>query len=454
MLSRLVSTVPEHNSASSGGTSSFLSAMGWTTGLRVAGLPLQFGVFVLVARLYDLRSVGTYAVANSIWQVFKGLGPLGLDLAALRFGAALRSQGDWGALRAIEAKSQRTVGVVNSCLAGLMAIAGLSWLSRGDASPSVIAIVSMGVPIYALLGLQVAQLRARELVRLAQFPESILLNVFTGLAILLASRLAPGAIVWALLGTLASAFTIVVVYAVRFRGLHRTASVADTADWRGVASTAAHMFVGQALVTVSARSGPIVIGAVSGAASAGLFEGATRLGQLASVSTWAAGVAAAPQFAAAHARGAKERLQALVVAASWSAFLPAAMVTAMIGVAGRSLLAVFGPQFVPAYSAAMLVSIATTVNAAGGLSSTALYMAAKERVAVQLTAASLVVLVACMLVLLPHLGLAGAGAAYVAASIVRDVGASIAIVVALGIHPGVFAIAGWREFFAAVRRRI
>jgi O-antigen/teichoic acid export membrane protein len=431
---------------------SFLSTMTWVTGLRVLGLPLQFGVFVLVARLYDLKDVGVFAVSNAIWQAFKGFGPLGLDVAAMRFGPILIGAGRTADAEALERWSRRSVAVIGSMAAGALLIVG-NLVAPPDAPfhGMKLALMAAGIPVFSLLGLQVSQLRARNLVKAAQFPESILLNCLTAVLITAGAFFKGRSIEWALGSAITAAMIVTLV---NYLQLHR---LQDAADYRldpqlhqEVKKAAAHMFAGQALTTVGARVGPIAIGALLGTPSAGLFEAATRLGQVASVSTWAAGVAAGPQIAAAHGAGDRERLQRLVVASSWTAFLPAAGVCLVVGLFGKLLLLMFGSQFVTVYPVAVLVSLATAINAGGGLSGTTMYMTGHERVVVVLTALGVTAQVILLAFLVPAVGLIGAGVALVVAASVRDGGASAILPSTVQIAPGVFSAAGATGFAGLV----
>jgi O-antigen/teichoic acid export membrane protein len=445
------------------GTPSLASAMSWTVGLRLLGMPLQLAVFVLIARLYSLGDVGIYAMANAVWQGFKGLGPLGLDVAAMRFGGELLAAGRRSDVQALEIGSKRVVVIANTVIASILALIGVVLILRGvTLRPSILLIVCVGIPIFALLGLQVGQLRARNLVRAAQVPESLIFNALAGALIVAASKIAPGALEWALAATVVSACVVVVLNSIRFRKLHDPIGSPLTPTLRAsMQRSAVQMFLGQALVTTSARTGPIVIGMIAGSSSAALLEAATRLGQLASVSTWAAGIAASPLFSAAHAKGERRRLQDLVVGSSWLAFAPALAVVAVVVVFGKTLLHAFGGQFVVAYPTAILISVAAAVNAAGGLSATLLYMAGKERLVVYLTSMSLGVLLLSMVLLVPVLGLPGAGIAFVASALVRDGGASAILPRVVGVAPGVFSVVGLQQFWgkansavrAAVARR-
>jgi O-antigen/teichoic acid export membrane protein len=434
---------------------SFVAALGWTTGLRIIGLPLQFLVFLAVARYYPLEDVGLYALANAIWQAFKGLGPLGLDIAAMRFGPALQATGRSDAVQSLEAASQRIVLFVGT-VSAVLVIAALRLLpQRTSVSGLSAAVIGVGVPLFAIIGLQVGQLRARNLVRAAQFPESVLLNALAGTLIAFGAVICHASIDWVLASTVIAASAVAVVNQLRFRRLHgpRTQQL-ESALRLQVTRATLHMFSGQALVTIGSRVSPIFIAAVAGRTATGLFEAASRLGQLASISTWAAGVAAAPQLASAHAASNLKRFQHVIVLASWSAFLPAAIICAITIVAGKQLLHLFGMQYVVAYPAAVLVSIATTINAAGGLSTTAFYMAGKEQLVVWLTAISVLGVVVTLWLTLPTHGIIGAGVALIVGSVIRDGGASAMLGKTMGAAPGVLSLVGAGELFQILRRRM
>lgn len=438
--------------AEQGKADSFVSVMGWVTGLRLIGLPLQFLVFVLVARLYPLSDVGVYAVANAMWQAFKGLGPIGLDVAAMRFGPALLAEGQIRALQSLEQTSQRVVLLVTTAVAFLVAGASVvvpRWQSTSG--PGAVLLLSAGIPLFSLLGLQVGQLRSRNLIKAAQFPESILLHVLSGISIATGWLLGARSVSWALAATVVSVLVVVVVNHLSLNRLHTSETQPlEHHLRRQVAHAATHMFAGQALATVGARISPLVITALAGPSATGLFEAAARLGQFASVSTWAAGIAASPQIAAAHARGDRTRLQFLVTISSWAAFLPAAGAALLVAAFGKSLLLMFGGVYTAAYPAAVLLGAATAVNAAGGLSATTLYMTGKEKSVVRLTLLSVFGLLVALGVAVPRIGIIGAGVALLLAACIRDGGASVILRPTLNLAPGVFSGTGCTQFMQLV----
>jgi O-antigen/teichoic acid export membrane protein len=429
------------------------SAMGWTLGLRLLGIPIQIAFFALAARHLELPAFGWVAIANTIWQATRGLGPLGYDQVALRLvpRLLLASRGD-DAVGLERFSRNRVIAITGGVALVSLVIAGLAGPLLPFERRMWLALTAVGLPAFALGGLQVAQLRARKRVRAAQLPESFgfytLSIVLIGLA--LVGHACTTSIV--LLSEILSAYSMCAISGWLLRSPSQARKRPLSDDVRREASASAKGFLfGQTATALGGRVPTLLAGATLGSSSAGLLEVAARIGQVGALVTWAAGIAVSPMFSEAYAKGDRDRVQQLLVLSTWATLIPSILVLIGLGVLGRAILGLFGAQFQSAWVPMLLIASAAAVNASGGLSSTLLYMTSHERPVVMFSAASLLVLLISGPPLAVALGVSGVALAVLVSSLVRDVGLSLLLVRKLSIYPPLWSSAGVQQSVTMVR---
>jgi len=433
----------------------FIHAAGWILGLRIVGLLLQLAVFLLIARLHPVVEVGVYAAVNGVWLIARNLNSLGLGQTGMRFIPAFLATGEAGKARAFELGTRRVVGFV-AVATGALVLAvglGLDWAGVFEMSAAVISIAAAAIPAYAMFGLLASQLRARGGVRSALLPESIVLPMTLAALIELGAMTGTTTIVWTIFSQAASAYVVWLIYVLLDRrGEPKRPSSLPKGTWREIRATAMNIFGSHSLTILAERSPVLIVSAILGPAAAGLYEIAQRFGLLGTIVTWAAGLAAGPMYADAHARGDKGRLQSLLVVSSWTAFLPALAVFAFLIVFGQWGLGIVGSGYVDAYPAMLFLCGASLANAAGGLSSNVFYVTGFERIAFKFSGAKLVVVLLGVPLLGTFFGVAGAAASVTISSVVRDFGMSALLPRTLGIVPGLCSRHGLMNVLAWLKQ--
>ena len=184
---------------------------------------------------------------------------------------------------------------------------------------------------------------------------------------------------------------------------------------------------------------------IIGTPAAALYEAAQRIGALGTLGTWAAGAAVSPMLSDAHTRKQSDRMQDLLIAASWTALLPAlAIFLALLPLAG-TVLTLFGPQYAGAHWALVALAAFAAVNASAGLTSNTFNMTGYEAVVLRFNGAQLLTIM-ILAPLLTHLyGITGAAMAVVLAAVIRDVGMGFLLPSKLGLAAGVWSRRGARR---------
>jgi O-antigen/teichoic acid export membrane protein len=155
-------------------------------------------------------------------------------------------------------------------------------------------------------------------------------------------------------------------------GVFRAALPPDVADARPVYTPRAWLDVALPLLVVGAcgvalvQIDLLVVGALAGRADAGLYHVAARTAAVMSVVLTMGNSVAAPQFAAMHARGDREGLQALTTAVTQWAFWPSLAAALAFVLLAEPLLALFGRAFVTARVVLVILAVGQLVNTATG----------------------------------------------------------------------------------------
>jgi len=419
----------------------FIGAVGWTLGLRFLGLPLQLLLFLLVARLHDLPSVGLFAVVSAIWLGARSLGPLGFDFAAMRFIPAFAAQGREGSVRAyVRLGLVWSTGM--SVLAAIVLIAiAHRWagpvllLPTADAAPAMtrpvvegatFMLCALGLPAYVLIGYLVGVLRARHRLIMAQSLEIVVLPLL-GLALIALVAVADeqAGIIGTLAAMTAAAWAVAVFYLWQARADLREAPPLGHGERWSIIHTALEIGVSSAVVIVTLRLPVILLFLVVGAAATAYYEAAQRLAMLGTLGTWTIAAAVSPMMAQAHALENPQRLRRLV--AGGIAVSTGLAMTVVIGllVLGPWLLGWFGTEYREAHAIAVVLSLAFLVNALGGPPSTAYYMIGRERLALAFNLCGLLALVIAVPLGAWAAGALGAALGFLLAMLVRDGGMAL-----------------------------
>lgn len=386
-------------------------------GARVLGVALQAAILVLLARALPLADMGVVSFVLAGMALMRALGPLGLDQAVLRRMAAAHGAGDDGAVRALSGRSIVLVAAISGALAVSGGV-GLS-VARVGLAPVEIAAIALAMPAYALAGLLVAQVRALGYNLAAQLPESL------GL------QLAIGAGLWVAMGEgldradvlvviAAAALLVTIVYALLVLRLVPRGDTA-TARLEGLFGEAFSILQALAVTALSVRLPVLLAPLFLGFEGAAIVDIAMRFGTLASLATSSVAATLSPSLSQAAARSdwADVRRQVrhggVLAGGAAALFLVAILLLAPVLV-GRVLPADYAAALVPM----ALFAVASLLNAAFGLASTAYLMAQRAALVRTYTIMGVLLFLVIALLSVSSWGAAGMGAAGIAQALVRD----------------------------------
>ena len=381
-------------------------------GTRVTGLVFALSASVLLSRLLGLSGFGAYMIALGYASIASIVIRFGFDLAGQRFAAVYLDQARTGHLRGFVATGMTAIVLGWLVMAASLFFAWESgWSAIRSLSPLLVASAVALSLLMALTGFLSVLLRVFDRVFESQLYEQLLrpllLILFLCGAMLIGVTLAPDR---AMMLTVAGLGLPLVMMLIRVRNLIRNLppqdrEMSDRSTWVRVGLVLLLMAVLQEVLN---QIDLILLGMLGNNAEAGLLAAAQRLSALSVFGLAAIAAVAGPRIAAAFHRGDHAEVAAIARLSARISFASAVAIGGILALAGPWILAVWGSEFTTAMPLLLVLLLGAMVNAATGLAGLLVILTGHERVAMICVGATLVVVVAAELVLIPAYGAMGA----------------------------------------------
>lgn len=400
---------------------------------------MSFGIGVLAARLAGISQYGGYAYAMSIVAVGTVVATIGLDRLVVRSIATGREEAKRGELHGFLRWAQVASVVAAIVTVGIAAIA---WPAIGDSldAPTRRALVAAAflLPLSVWIRVQQSALQGLDRMIAGQLPESVIQPAVAALALI-------G------LGVAAHPVDSAELVSIQTMGAVAACGVGAVLLKRSFPPPASHvsanyrhrewgmallpLMLTGALSVATNQADMLILGALKGADSAGVYAAAIRSAGLIGFVLASANVAMAPTFASLHSTGDIAALQRLVTRSARYILLLTTPIAIFMIVGGRLILLVFGAEFAPGAPSLRILSVGQWASAAIGSVAFLLMMTGHARDVTLALAAGLIVNVALSALLIPHWGIGGAATAATVTVIFRSVVLGWFVRRRLGIDP-------------------
>lgn len=409
-------------------------------GLRVSLTGFSFLISLILARSLGATEYGVYAFILA-WVNFLCILVLaGLDNVVIREVAASQAQSAWGVVRGLLRWSNLVVLALSVVIGLLAAVTAWGFARKVNWAQLPAFLIALTLlPLMALTRIRQAAMQGLQHVVAGQLPEAVIQPaIFIGL--ILASH--------SLLGLALRARTALTLYAIaagvgllvgavvlHLRISQRSKLVTPIyrpSEW--IASALPLLLVNG--MSVINTQGPILLlGAMKGAQTAGLYAIATRVADLIAFGLISVNLALAPVVARLWAQRDISRLQQMVTKSVRAALIFTLPVAAALIIFGGTVLSLFGGEFRQARSALAILIVGQLVNVAMGSVGLLLVMAGHEREVAFATGVCVVLNITLNLIMIPSLGVMGTALAVAASMIVWNVLVAVWVYRRLGIHP-------------------
>jgi O-antigen/teichoic acid export membrane protein len=335
--------------------------------LQSLGASLGYLSQVAFARWMGLSQFGTYAYLIAWATILALLAGLGFPMSVLRFIPEYRAFGDNDRLRGLVHLSRGVTlatGLVVAVVGTTIALA----LTPSKTTAAVVFAIWL-VPVGALINLDVAIIRAGGRVVLAFAPSLVirpfLVLVVAGIVWLASKQLTADTGLVITLGAfvLVALLQSTLVREVVSHGEIPHSVVYDTRKWLRVS---APLFLVASFQIVLSQTDILLVGSVRGVRYAGLYSAASKTAALVGYLVVAFGAVAAPLFSELWAKGDRTGLQRLATVAAQWVFWPTLIVAVGLAVLAPYVLRLFGPDFVVARGALLILLVGQLVSAGCG----------------------------------------------------------------------------------------
>jgi len=385
--------------------------------LRIGNRILQIVVSIMVARLLPLNEFGLFSIVISAVMVFQAFSTFGTPQFVQREIAIATSQQLWDRIKSLMRWSSLIVTLV--CIAILLAL--YVWECLGGLmlpeNKNAFAVGFLIIPTMAFLQLWQAQLRGYGSIIAGQISETLvkpglfILFVFVAISTTNFPRSAIFVLVLQLIATIFSLGLVVYLKYLKM-GFLKVCKVerASHLNWLWSSSRFALL---SGLAILNNQIGILMVGAISGKADAGVFTVAVKGANLLVVALTAANIALAPRMAKFYNEQCYDKLQKMITRGYRAVALVTLPVFLLFVFAGKIFLSIFGPAFVIAWPALVILSFGQYLFILAGPMGTMLSMAGHERITALGMAISVLVTIGTGFLLIPLMGINGAAFATV-----------------------------------------
>lgn len=418
-----------------------------TFAIKLVAMPCTLVLQLGLVRLLGAEPYGEFIYVYTWYMSLLPLATLGLQEAAVRFTAEYRARHEAPRFQGYVRWSGRLalLSGLGTALAGL----ALTWALRAQLTPSLFAsfvVAWIALPLGTIGRVGSAILRGLERFTAAQVPLQIVLPLST-LAL-------TAALVWAA-GLPADALTgmfgflgAVILFFVTTRLLATAATRAmrsppETRDreWLG----ASLHFLGLSVVALVTRVDVLMLGALAGTLSAGMYATAVQLQLLVGFTFNILGFVIGPVISRLHTEEKHGELQEVLRASAAASTAIALPGFAVLAAFGRPILRLFDPSFDAAFDALVLLAGSQLLLVATGPVGRVLSMTGRHRVALWFTGGGALLNVLLNAALIPGFGMMGAAWATFLSILAWRIWALLYARRHLGIDPSLLSVAGWRR---------
>jgi O-antigen/teichoic acid export membrane protein len=382
---------------------------------------MGFIVSVLLARFIGPSGYGRYALAFA-WSSFLLIPSiLGLDRFLVRGIATYEVNQQWKLMNGLLRRTNQLVLVTSTSIAACGMVMAFVWLSPELQVPFCVAMLL--VPLTALTMLRQGAMQALGRVVSGQFPEYFIrpVLIIVGIVTLeLLGRLTTTSALIANVSGVAVAFVVGATLLVRaLPATVRSAKPAfETRQWLRASLP---MMLISGVWMANSYAAVLIVGAVDGPRSAGIYTVAQKGAELIVLILFATNMPLAPAVARLYAKGDRDGLEHTIERMARATLLVSAPIAAGFIAFPGIYLGLFGSGFQTAAPALMILALGQLINAAAGPSGNVLIMTGNERIAVRGVAAGLVANVVLAVLLVPPLGVTGAAIAFAASLVLWNV---------------------------------
>ena len=405
------------------------------------GTGLLFGAQVVLARLLGAKQYGIFAYALSWMTVLAILAKMGFETSLLRFLPEYIVKREWSLFRGVVRFSLSVVGIVALFifLIGNVVLTLLHSRFEIELLHSL-RLMLLVLPLFAWTAIRQSCLRALKRVVQAEVPDGIVRPlVLTAAALVAASRLDSFSAQWAWMCQLFAALISFVLGALLLsRALPteypRRPSSNMRAKWLKISSP---MLLMNSMNILMSQASIVILGLYQPSEEVALFSASVRIVMLATFALLAVNSIAAPLISELYHAGKKKELQSLLKFAAQVIAVTTLLTGAILVFGGRSILGLFGEEFIKAYVLLVILLFGFTVKSLVGPASYLLNLTGHQNATAKAMVIAVTISLTLNFLLIPRWGAFGAALASSVTMIIWNVTLQALNVKIVGIDPSI-----------------
>lgn len=402
------------NHARSGLRDRLIRSAGGSFLAKIAFQGFSLVIGLMLARMLGAEGYGAYAYALAWISLFSVFSLLGFDRLLVREVAIYKLKTSWPELRGI-LRWTNLVALMTGLTLGLLAFSLIPFL-EGRLEPQITMALRVGalmLPFAAMAKLRQAAMQGLGHLATGLVPEMIIqpaLFIFLVVIWFAFLQLSVAVVMGLQLSACVAAYYLGALQ-LRRKIPAQVKSAQPVYRWKSwIKSGLPILFVGGVGI-INARVDTLMLGALTSAASVGIYVVAARGAEIILLVLVTANAAISPVIAELYQSDQKYRLQQLVVRSSRMVLLGALPIAAAYILLGPRLLAIFGQEFVGGYRVLVILSISQMLHVMIGSALPLLVMTGCEMQAAAAVASGALLNLVLNWLLIPLWGMEGAALA-------------------------------------------
>lgn len=419
--------------------------------VRAASLFLEFVLAIALARLLGADGYGIYIFAFSVMRVLAIPAQAGMPSLVVRETATYLARGDWRRLRGLLRFVNRTVLVFSVVIGGIaICVDRLVQSQIPQETRVTLAVALLLLPLVALGNIRGATLRGLQKVLQGQLPENVLRpGLFLVLLISAWCLDLPIKPRWAMfLHWLAAAIAflcgVLMLRSLLPKSVSKAQPVYEAKYWL---ISAFPLSASMGMMVVNNQASVLALGLLDASTAVGVYGAAAQVSLAATMPLTVINLALGPFIAKHNAIGEMERIEKLTRACAWLLALTGIAAVTTVVVIGDWILGVaFGPEFVTARTALIVLTVGYSLGSLSGISMLLLNMTRGEKAVAWSFGLAVALNILLNLCLIPSFGLNGAAVATAVGMVVLNLMLVKGVILHLGFNPTLFTFRwpSWR----------
>lgn len=412
-------------------------AMG-TFSLKIASTLLTFLLSLLLAKVVGSEGLGTYALVISYLGFLSLPAKLGFPQLLIRDVAIYSTNLEWNLLAGILRRSYQIVTVLSLVIA-VIALA-MGWTFFRD-WPILLAlsVALLSLPLSSLRVLNQSTMSGLRKVVQGQLPESLAFPLITLLLvaatyITVHNNITPAIVICCYV--LSSMFTAGIglyqLHCVLPKGIFSKKPIYRTQKW--IHAAIPFMAYG-GLSLINSQTDIIMLGAIEGPSSVGLYVVANRLASLVVFILLASNSVLGPNIASLYSSNELDKLQAIILKSSQIVLFASVLASVGLVIFRNNILGLFGQEFLDADMILIVLIVGQLVNAFVGPVGLLLNMSGNEKLSLVSFVLSAALNVSFNAYLIPLHGAQGAATATAFSTVVWNLLATYFVFKRLKLNP-------------------